>query len=40
MTVEYARKIIEKGMFFIPLLHNAKKNYDTDYLTKDYTEKD
>ena len=40
MTVEYARKITEKGMFFIPLLPNAKKNYDTDYLTKDYSEKD
>ena len=25
MTVEYARKITEKGMFFIPLLPNAKK---------------
>ena len=40
MTVEYARKITEKGMFFIPLLPNAKKNYDSDYLTKDYSEKD
>ncbi len=40
MTIEYARKITERGMFFIPLLPNAKKNYDTDYLTKDYSEKD
>ena len=35
-----AKKIINRGMFFIPLLPNEKKNWDTNYLTKDYTEKD
>ena len=38
--INEARKIVNKGMFFIPLLPNEKKNWDSDHLTKDYTEKD
>ena len=37
---QVAKKIINSGMFFIPLLPNEKKNWDTDFLTKDYSEKD
>ena len=35
-----AKKIVSRGMFFIPLLPNEKKNWDSDFLTKDYSEKD
>ena len=38
--INEARKIVNKGMFFIPLLPNEKKNWDSDHLTKIYTEKD
>jgi len=40
MSVEYARKIINSGMYFIPLLPNEKKNFDKDFLTRDYSESD
>ena len=33
---QVAQKLIDKGMFIIPLLPNAKHNLDTDFLTKDY----
>ena len=32
-----AKKIINSGMFFIQLLPNEKKNWDSDFLTKDYS---
>ena len=38
--INEARKIINNGMYFIPLLPNEKRNYDTDYLTRNYSEKD
>ena len=38
--INEARKIVNKGMFFIPLLPNEKKNWDSDHLTRDYTEED
>ena len=38
--INEARKIVNRGMFFIPLLQNEKKNWDSDHLTRDYTEKD
>ena len=37
---QVAKKIVNSGMFFIPLLPNEKKNWDSDFLTRDYTEKD
>ena len=47
MTAQYnhdvelaAKKIINNGMFFIPLLPNEKKNFDKDFLTRDYSEQD
>ncbi len=38
--INAVKKIIDNGMYFIPLLPNKKYNGDTDFLTKDYTEKD
>ena len=38
--INEARKMVNRGMYFIPLLKNEKKNWDSDHLTKDYTEKD
>ena len=38
--INEAKKIVNSGMYFIPLLPNEKKNWDTDHLTRDYTEKD
>ena len=38
--IEEAKKIINRGMFFIPLLEKAKHNKDNDFLTRDYSEKD
>ena len=35
-----AKKIVSRGMFFIPLLPNEKKNWDSDFLTRNYSEKD
>jgi len=40
MIAEAAKKIINNGMYFIPLLPNKKYNGDEDFLTRDYTEKD
>ena len=37
---QLVKKIVNRGMYFIPLLKNEKKNWDSDHLTKDYTEKD
>ena len=39
-VAQAAKKIVDSGMFFIPLLPQKKYNSDTDYLTRDYTEKD
>ena len=39
-TAQVAKKIINNGMYFIPLLPNLKNNKDHDFLTRDYTEKD
>jgi len=38
--INEARKIVNKGTFCIPLLPNEKKNGDSDFITRDYTEKD
>ena len=38
--INEARKIVNSGMYFIPLLEKAKYNGDEDFLTRDYTEKD
>ena len=38
--VQVAKKIINRGMFFIPLLPNKKHNHDTEILTKDYSVND
>ena len=38
--INAVKKIINNGMYFIPLLPNEKKNWDSDFLTRDYTEKD
>ena len=35
-NLSIAQKIIDKGMYFIPLFPNSKHNGDTDFLTKDY----
>ena len=40
MTAEAAKKLLDNGIAIIPLLPNAKKNWDTDILTKDYSVKD
>ena len=37
---QVAEKIINSGMFFIPLYANKKNNGDEDFLTRNYTEKD
>ena len=34
------KKIVNNGMYFIPLFANKKNNGDVDFLTKDYSEKD
>ena len=39
-VAQAAKKIVESGMYFIPLFANAKNNGDGDFLTRDYTEKD
>ena len=38
--INEAKKIINNGMYFIPLLPNEKRNFDKDYLERDYSEKD
>ena len=38
--INEVKKIVNRGMFFIPLLPNEKKNWDSDFLTRDYSEKD
>ena len=35
-----AKKIVNNGMYFIPLFANKKNNGDVDFLTRDYTEQD
>ena len=40
LMINEARKIVSSGMCFIPLLPQKKYNGDTDFLTKDYSEKD
>jgi hypothetical protein len=40
MIQQVAQKLIDNGIFIIPLLPNEKKNHDTDILTKDYSVKD
>jgi hypothetical protein len=39
-VAQAAKKIVSSGMYFIPLLPQKKYNGDTDFLTKDYSEKD
>ena len=36
MIKQVAQKLIDNGIFIIPLLPNEKKNWDIDILTKDY----
>ena len=40
MSAEAAKKLLNNGMAIIPLLPNAKNNWDKDILTKDYSVKD
>ena len=36
MIQQVAQKLLDNGVYIIPLLPNAKKNHDTEILTKDY----
>ena len=40
MIAETAKKLLDNGIFIIPLLPNEKFNYDKDILTKDYSVND
>ena len=38
--INEVKKIVDRGWHFIPLLPQEKHNNDSDFLTKDYSEKD